>query len=133
MQTQKITKIVTLSILAAILAVPVLPTLAATPGIGQLYYNGGIVRTIVPPSQTDIALDNFYKVTNGASGQLGIASVAPGNPNYHGGHWIVNLVTFKSGTTPFLLTSETAVLAAESAGQVTIQRGASSFLCPIQP
>lgn len=133
MQTQKITKIVTLALLAAILAVPVLPTLAATPGFGQLYYNGGIVRTVVPPSQTDIALDNFYKVTNGASGQLGIAAVAPGNPNYHGGHWIVNLVTFKSGVTPFLLTSEAAVLAAESAGQVTIQRGVSSFLCPVQP
>ncbi len=133
MRTQKITKIATLAMLAAVLVVPVLPTLAATPGFGNLYYNGGIVRTVVPPSQTDIALDNFYKVTNGASGQLGIAAVAPGNPNYHGGHWIVNLVTFKSGVTPFLLTSEDAVLAAESAGQVTVQRGVSTFLCPIQP
>lgn len=133
MRIQKITKIVTLSLLAAVLALPVLPTLAATPGTGQLYYNGGIVRTVVPPSQTNVALDNFYKITNGASGQLGIASVAPGNPNYHGGHWIVNLVTFKSDVTPVLLTSEAAVLAAESAGQVTIQRAVSTFLCPIQP
>src|SRR6266849_8552880 len=126
MRTQKITKIATLAMLAAVLVVPVLPTLAATPGFGNLYYTGGIVRTVVPPSQTDIALDNFYKVTNGASGQLGIAAVAPGNPNYHGGHWIVNLVTFKSGVTPYLLTSEAAVLAAAAAGDVAVQYNAGT-------
>ncbi len=133
MHLRKISKIAIFALLVATLAIPVHVSIAATPGFGNLYYNGTIVRTVVPPSQTDVAKDNFYAVTNGVSGQLGIAAVAPGSPDYHGGHWITNLVTFNSGVTPFLLTSESAVLAAESAGQVTVQRAVGSFLCPIQP
>ena len=119
--------------LAAVLVTPASLVFAAQPGFGHLFYNGTVVRTVVPPSATTVALDNFYAVTNGASGQLGIAAVAPGSPNYHGGHWIKNIVTFNQGITPYLLTSEAAVLAAQAAGDVSIQRNTGSFLCPIQP
>jgi len=106
---------------------------AQKPGFGNLYYNGTIVHTVVPPAKTNVALDNFYKVTNVAVGQLGIAAVAPGNPNYHGGHWKVFIVTFNTGVTPTLLTSESAVLNAESAGLVTVTANPSqNFLCPVQ-
>ncbi len=117
------------------LFVLVIPANAATPGFGNLYYNGSVVGTVVTPSAfPNSGIDNFYKVTNGASGQLGVAAVAPGNIDYHGGHWKVFTVSFKSGVTPFLLTSESAVLAAQSGGSVTVTRVASAdFLCPIQP
>ena len=97
----------------------------------MLYYEGEIVRTVVPPSEIKKGLDDFYVVTNGVSDQLGIAAVAPGDRDYHGGHWIVNEVTFN--VAPYPLTSEQAVLVAEGSGDVTIQRNVSAFLCPIQP
>jgi len=118
-----------------VLALPIGSVFAATPGFGNLYYNGTIVRTVVPPASfPNTGIDNFYKVTNGATGQLGIASVAPGADSYHGGHWKVFLVTFNPETTPVLLTSQAAVLAAQSAGTVTVTRNSSAdFLCPVQP
>jgi hypothetical protein len=116
------------------LALPIGSVFAATPGFGNLYFNGSIVRTVVPPAAfPNTGIDNFYKVTNGAVGQLGIASVAPGADGYHGGHWKVFVVTFNQDAAPVLLTSEAAVLAAQSAGTVTVTRNASAdFLCPVQ-
>src|SRR5437016_14032813 len=122
------------SALAIALILPVTSAFAATPGFGNLYFNGMIVRTVVPPAAfPNTGLDNFYKVTNGAAGQLGIASVAPGADGYHGGHWKVFIVAFKQDATPVLLTSQAAVLAAQSAGTITVTRNASAdFLCPVQ-
>ena len=128
------TKLIALAAFTAILAVPVGTSFAAKPGFGNLYYNDTLVRTVVPPSSfPNEGVDNFYKVTNGAEGQLGIAAVAPGDTNYHGGHWKVFKVTFNGGVTPYLLTSETAVQAAEDSGEVTTVRvAAEDFLCPVQ-
>ena len=76
--------------------------------------------------------DPFYKVTSGAAGQLGIAGVAPGDGRYHGGSWQVYLVTFNSGVTPYLLTSDEAVFAARDANDVTVTRaGSADFRCPV--
>ena len=131
-------KTLTMAVFSALviaLVIPVTSAFAATPGFGNLYYNGTIVRTVVPPAAfPNQGLDNFYKVTNGAAGQLGIASVAPGADGYHGGHWKVFTVTFNEGATPFLLKSQAEVLAAQTAGSVTVTRGgAADFLCPVQP
>ncbi len=109
---------------------------AATPGFGNLYYKGGIVRTVVPPAAfPNEGRDNFYAFPHGgAAGQLGVASVAPGAPDYHGGHWKFFAVTFHQGMTPYLLTSEDAVLSALNGGDVAVSRvSAHDFLCPIQP
>ena len=128
--------IVSLFVVATfVLALPIGSVFAAMPGFGNLYYNGNVVRTVVPPAAfPNTGIDNFYKVTNGAAGQLGIASVTPGADGYHGGHWKVFIVAFNQGATPVLLTSQAAVLAAQSAGTVTVTRNASAdFLCPIQP
>src|SRR5438093_9506207 len=106
-------KTLAMAIFSALLIALVLPAtsaFAATPGFGSLYYNGTIVRTVVPPAAfPNEGMDSFYKVTNGATGQLGIAAVAPGSSDYHGGHWKVFIVTFNSGVTSALLTSEQAV------------------------
>ena len=131
-------KTLTMAIFSALviaLVLPVTSAFAATPGFGHLYFNGTIVRTVVPPAAfPNEGRDNFYKVTNGATGQLGIVAVAPGSPGYNGGHWKVFTVTFSSGITPVLLTSEQAVLSAQSAGMVTVTRNAAAdFLCPVQP
>ncbi len=134
MKTRLNRQIVTIALLSSMLAVPVVSVFAAQAGFGQLYYNGTIVRTVVPPAAfPNQGIDNFYKVTNGVSGQLGVASVAPGNTNYHGGHWKVFLVSFNSGLSGYLLTSESAVLAAQAKGDITVTRvAAQDFLCPIQ-
>src|ERR671934_2120469 len=111
----------------------VLPATATT-GKGQLFHDGAVVGTVVTPSPiaAGSGTDPFYNVTNGASGQLGIAGVAPGDGPYHGGSWQVFLVTFNSGVTPYLLTSDEAVFAARDAGDVTVTRaGDADFRCPV--
>lgn len=124
-----------LALAAIALALPVTSVFAAQPGFGNLYYNGTIVRTVVPPSAfPNEGRDNFYKVTNGVTGQLGIAGQAPGSTDYHGGAWKVFVVSFNAGITHVLLTSEQAVLSAQSSGMVTVTRNpAADFLCPVQP
>jgi hypothetical protein len=110
-----------------------LPAMATT-GKGQLFHDGTVVGTVVTPAPiaAGSGTDPFYKVTNGAVGQLGIAGVAPGDGPYHGGSWQVYLVIFNPGVTPFLLTSDEAVIAAEAAGDVTVTRaGDADFRCPV--
>jgi hypothetical protein len=132
---KKFSPVSVLFLAAFVLALPISSVFAATPGFGNLCYNGTIVRTVVPPAAfPNTGIDNFYKVTNGVASQLGIASVVPGADGYHGGHWKVFVVTFNAEAAPVLLTSQAAVLAAQSAGTVTVTRNASAdFLCPIQP
>jgi hypothetical protein len=116
--------------MAMLIALPA----TATTGKGQLFHDGAIVGTVVTPSPiaAGSGSDPLYNVTNGAAGQLGIAGVAPGDGPYHGGSWQVYLVTFNSGVTPYLLTSDEAVMAAQAAGDVTVTRAADAdFRCPV--
>jgi hypothetical protein len=100
---------------------------------GQLFLDGAVVGTVVNSGAIPHeGTDPFYMVTNGAEGQLGIAGEGPGDPGYNGGSWMVFEVTFNSGVTPYLLTSDEAVMAAEDAGDVTVVRnGAADFRCPV--
>jgi hypothetical protein len=110
-----------------------LPAAAQKPGFGTLYYNDEIVRTVVPPAaMPKPGRDNFYVVMNGVEGQLGIAAVAPGDKDYHGGKWAFHSVVWAGN--PYLLTSEQDVLDAAGNGFVTITRmPQNDFKCPIQP
>src|SRR5437660_12647053 len=115
---------------ALLIAVPAM----ATTGKGQLFHDGAVVGTVVTPAPIAAGseTDPFYKVTRGAPGQLGIAGVAPGDGPYHGGSWQVYLVTFNPGVTPYLLTSDEAVISAREAGDVTVTRaGDADFRCPV--
>ena len=107
----------------------------AAVGFGTLFYNGDTIHTVVAPAAfPNSGTDPFFKVTGGAAGQLGIAGVAPGSADYHGGAWAVNLVTFNTGVTPYLLTSAQAVQTAATTGDVTVTRIPSAdFRCPVQP
>src|SRR2546426_4315012 len=118
------------AVAALVVAIPAM----ATTGKGSLFHDGAVVGTVVVPAHVPAGSgsDPFYKVTNGAAGQLGIAGVAPGDGPYHGGSWQVYLVTFNPGVTPFLLTSDEAVIAAKAAGDVTVTRaGDADFRCPV--
>lgn len=99
---------------------------------GCCYYEGTVVRTVVPPAANPrTGRDNFYGIVNGVPGQKGVVAVAPGDREYHGGHWRFYAVTFTGA--PYLLTSEAAVRAAEEAGDVTVVRNPDAdFKCPIQ-
>lgn len=126
-------KIWVLLLVLMTLVVATFPVAAAKPTFGELYHDGEVVRTVIPPAAfPNQGVDDLYVVMGGAQGQLGIAAVAPGEPDYHGGRWAFHSVTWN--VEPYLLTSEAAVLAAETAGDVTITRvPANDFLCPIQP
>jgi hypothetical protein len=118
------------AVAALVVAIPAM----ATTGKGFLFHDGAVVGTVVVPAHVPAGSgsDPFYNVTNGAEGQLGIAGVAPGDGPYHGGDWQVWLVTFNDGVTPYLLTSDEAVVAAQAAGDVTVTRApAADFRCPI--
>jgi len=126
----RIATAITVAVIALVVAVPAM----ATAGKGSLFHDGAVVGTVVVPAKVAAGSGNdpFYNVTNGASGQLGIAGVAPGDGAYHGGNWQVWRVTFSAGVTPYLLTSDEAVLAAEAAGDVTVIRAPSAdFRCPV--
>ena len=121
----------------AILATSITPAFADRPGFvfpgGCCFYQGTVVRTVVPPAATpDEGRDNFYGVMGDVAGQKAVVGVAPGDTNYHGGDWAFHSVTWN--VAPYLLTSETAVLAAAATGDVTITRiPVNDFKCPIQP
>ena len=117
---------------AAVAAVTAWPAGASTPK-GLLFHDGATVGTVITPvTFPGGGLDPIYTVTNGVEGQLGIAGVAPGDGPYHGGAWAVYLVTFANGMTPYLLTSDEAVRAAEAAGDVTVTRAPErDFRCPV--
>ena len=130
---------VIIAIMAALmivaLAVPALAVSDNTPvGFGELFYDGEVVRTLVPPAASpQQGRDNLYAFTEGgAMDQRAIAAVAPGDQDYHGGKWAFHAVTWN--TDPYLISSEADVLDAAEAGDVTIIRvEANDFKCPIQP
>ena len=102
----------------------------AAAGFGRLFYDGSIVRTVATPtSMPGRGVDAIYPVAGGVPGQLSVTSAAPGD-NYHGGRWAVNLVTWN--VAPYLLTSDEAVAAAASSGDITITRlPGADFVCPV--
>lgn len=101
----------------------------AAVGFGSLYYEGGTVRTVVTPrSMPGQGVDTIHAFPNVE--QLAVTAVAPGDRDYHGGRWAVHTVTWD--VEPYTLTSDDAVLAAQLAGDVTIQRAPEAdFVCAV--
>jgi hypothetical protein len=128
--------------LAALTVVPALllalapAATAARPGFvfppGCCFYEGEVVRTVVPPAAfPGTGTDPFFAVMGGVGGQRPIVAVAPGDVGYHGGRWAFYAVTWN--VAPYLLTSAGDVHDAATAGDVTVTRVPSNdFLCPIQ-
>ena|SRR5437588_2559580 len=72
----------------------------------------------------------IWTVTNGAAGQNNVIDTVPGQADYSP-LWQLNKVTFKAGVTPRLLKSKDQILAAQKAGDVTIQRTSTVVNCPV--
>ena len=127
----KLKYVAILTLALAMLVLTVIPALAKGPkvGFGELYYDGRVVRTVVPPAANPkMGRDNLYAVPN----QRAVAAVAPGDKDYHGGKWAVHTVTWNVAAYP--LTSEDEILAAYAAGDVMVTRvPEADFKCPIQP
>ncbi|HYZ10618.1 MAG TPA: hypothetical protein VE962_01845 [Actinomycetota bacterium] len=124
---------IVVAVVAAVAVLALIGPAAAQTGKGQLFLDGEVVGTVVnPASLPHGGTDPFFMVTNGVQDQLGIAGVGPGQPGYTGGDWAVHQVTFNAGVTPYLLTSDEDVTAAQAAGDVTVTRvPQADFRCPI--
>lgn len=120
-----------------VLAVPSLAAASRADGeFGHLFLDGEVVRTLgTPDTFPGEGVDPIYAFAPGAaSGQLSVTPVGPGTAGYHGGAWQVYVVAWTTGVTPYLLTSDEAVAAAEAAGHVTVTRNAAAdFRCPVLP
>jgi hypothetical protein len=112
------------------------PAMAATPakqpvvsgfyqGHTISYYDFGPIK-LKPGNK----LAPLWSVTNGAAGQHNIVNTVPGQTDYSP-LWQINMVTFKSGTTPHLLKSKADVDAAIKAGEVTVTRTRTVVNCPV--
>jgi hypothetical protein len=105
------------------------PSLAESPvHFGQIWLNGALVRTLLPPAAlAQEGTAPFYMVP----GTGGVAGSGPGDLDYRGGAWKVYVVTWNTAIRP--LTSQAAILAAQAAGDITVTRNATlDFRCPIQ-
>ena len=76
------------------------------------------------------AIAPIWTVTNGPDGQHNIVDTVPGKPDYSP-LWQLNMVTWKDGATPRLLTSADAVKKAQAAGEVTVTQTATIVNCPL--
>ncbi len=81
------------------------------------------------------ATSDLYKITNFDQPKVFTAVPTPLGPNNtnasYSPFWRVKLVTWQSGTTPTTLRSESEILAAQTAGQVTIQTTSIVINCPV--
>jgi hypothetical protein len=104
-------------------------TKAITPGFyrGRTigYYDFGPIK-LKPGNK----LAPLWTVTNPASGQHNIVDVVPGQSGYSP-LWQINMVTFKSGITPYLLKSKADVDAAVAKGDVTVTPTSMVVNCPV--
>ena len=98
-------------------------------GFGELYYEGEVVRTVVPPAaMKKTGTDDLFLVPN----QHPVIAVAPGDKEYRGGKWAVHLVEWVNA--PYLLNSAEDVHAAYYGGDISLTRAPEAdFKCPVQP
>jgi hypothetical protein len=89
------------------------------------YFDFGPIK--LKPGNT---LAPIWAVTNGTSGQHNIIDTVPGQADYSP-LWQVNMVTFKSGVTPYLLKSKADVDAAVSKGDATVTQTSTVVNCPV--
>ena len=146
---------VRLSVLGAVLALLAAITLAATsqasaspPARPTVWVDGVLYNAVVPlspsgtvqfshvpdtsvPSVADLeTTDDLYMVVSNTVTPL-VSDAAPGDTDYNGGRWLPHMVT-PTGAGPVPeLTSEVDIMAAASAGLVTISAPGAVFECPL--
>lgn len=97
---------------------------------------------VAPPEHSTDAIYSF--MMSGLGGQRSVADSAPGDPDFNGGRWNVQVVTFTDqgrlvhdqngdGLVDVELASEEAVLEQEYLGNVVITPASFYFECPMLP
>lgn len=112
------------------------------PGRGELYYEGEVVKTLVPPAaMTQVGTEDFYVVFENDVApmprQRPVIETAPGDKDYRGGKWAFQKVTWDGaeldGMAPYELKSVLDVLVAHAAQYINIIRvPENDFKCPVQ-
>jgi len=116
--------------------------MAAIYGDGEVWGTKGTTTLPEPSSKNLQSFDKLYVFTNfndPGSVQLPVSEAAPGNPNYNGGRWNLQTVTWTQagflaygGFAP-VLKSENEILYNEGMGYVEIASGSMYFQCPLLP
>lgn len=149
--TRKMAGLVVVLVLALAVAVPAYAD-PGKPNFGPALFGDGRVwgtkSVTVLPTPNENSLQSFEKLftfTNGSSGQLSVAEAAPGNPNYNGGRWYTQTVTWTQagldayGSVPPVLKSYDEILFQVNLGYLTVTAGPPAggpppyFLCPLLP
>jgi len=115
-----------------------LPVYAAGPSFnpaiyadGEVWSTKGLADLPPPNGHNNQSFDKLFSFVNGAAGQLPVAEAAPGNPEYNGGRWNLQLVTWISD--PVVVTSYDEIQMHLAAQDLVIVTGNSYFECPLLP
>lgn len=133
----------------ALAAVPASPALAGGAGgvTGPAFYvDGSLYRTVGTPtdlSQTGAPAHSFDTIYAFGGYQQNVATAAPGDTDYNGGRWRVQVLGFPYGYAAALaagdmngngvLDSDGELGYAFSAGKATVAGAGPSFVCPVIP
>lgn len=104
-------------------------------GDGQAWGTKGTTTLPAPNEKNQQSYDKIFVFTNGATGQLPVSEAAPGNPNYNGGRWSVQLATWADDVPHEIpvLTSYDEVTFHVGLGHLSIVDGDFYFQCPLLP
>ena len=111
-------------------------------GDGEVWGTKATTQLPPPNGRNAQSFDDIYVITNANDPngvQLPVSEAAPGNPDYNGGRWSVQLVTWTAagfmadgGYAP-ILTSADVVIYNQRAGYLVIESGNTYFQCPLVP
>lgn len=98
---------------------------------GKVFATKGLATLPPPNGRNNQSFDKLFRFLNGAEGQLPVAEAAPGNPDYNGGRWNLQWVTWNSD--PEVVTSYDEIQMHLAAGDLSIASGHTYFECPLLP
>jgi len=124
-------------------------TAGATRVSGAIWAHGELYDTVVTPTTfiapPEHSTDTIYSfMMSGLEGQRSVTVSAPGDPDYNGGRWNVQMVVFTplgisvhdpdgDGIVNFELTDAEALLEHEALGHIIINDANFYFECPLRP
>ena len=137
------------ALVAAAALAPTTHAAGATRVAGAIWADDQLYDTVATPTSfvapPEHSTDLIYSfMMSGLDGQRSVADAAPGDPDFNGGRWNVQMVVFTGdgldaldmdddGVIDFELTNDADVLAAESLGYLEISPANFYFECPLLP
>ena len=110
--------------------------LAGGPPNLAFYIDDVRYRTVGTPTDffgTGAPSFTYDKIYNLGTG-INVADAKPGDRDFNGGRWLVYTVTWAAGVTPVQYTNDQQILAAQSAGLLTINANpVRAFFCNVAP